>query len=225
MIPEHRIKSFVRREGRMTKGQKQALAAHWSRFGLMRASGPIHFKTLFHNENPVILEIGFGMGQSLLTLAEQHPHHNFIGIEVHRPGVGKLLAQLAEQAITNVRIYQEDAVQVLMHCIPDLSFQRIFIYFPDPWLKKRHHKRRIIQRSFVALLVRKLITGGEVYLATDWEDYANYMLMVFQQFAEFKNQTGEQGFIMRPDWRPMTKFEQRGQRLGYLIWDLGFNKN
>lgn len=219
------IKSFVRREGRITPGQKHALEQHWVEYGLALVAGTLQFQTVFGNTHPIILEIGFGMGQSLLALAQENPECNFVGIEVHRPGVGKLLAELQAQQVKNVRVYQEDAVQVLKQVIPDNSLNKILIYFPDPWPKKRHHKRRIIQVPFVELLHQKLMLGGEVYLATDWEEYAYHMRDTFQQVPGFQNQsTAESGFISRPTWRPLTKFEARGQRLGHGVWDLGFVK-
>lgn len=218
--PLRLIKSYVRREGRMTPGQKQALEQYWSQFGLSIAKGPIVMQEVFHNDHPVVLEIGFGMGHALLALAEHHPEYNFIGIEVHRPGVGKLLAEVHEKQLTNIRVYQEDAVEVLRQCIPDAALQQVLIYFPDPWHKKRHNKRRLIQPAFVALLAQKVATGGQVYLATDWEDYAQHMLTVFNGSDVFKNQNKMGGFIPRPDWRPVTKFEMRGQRLGHGVWDL-----
>ncbi len=218
------VKSYVRREGRMTPGQKQGLLQHWTHYGLEVAHGPISFEAVFGNTHPVVLEIGFGMGQSLLTLALQSPQDNFVGIEVHRPGVGKLLSQLQAHSVKNVRVYQEDAVPVLQQCISDHTLQKILIYFPDPWPKLRHHKRRIIQPPFVALLWQKLVMGGEVYLATDWEAYAHHMLQVFTQSEGWLNQSKTQTFIDRPLWRPVTKFEARGKRLGHGVWDLCFKK-
>jgi len=169
------IKSFVRREGRMTPAQKQALDNLWSQYGLELTSNKIDFSSLFNNQFPTILEIGFGMGGSLLTLAQEHPKNNYIGIEVHRPGVGALLANIAVHNLTNIRIYCADAIEVLNQCIPDNSLAEIIILFPDPWPKKRHHKRRLIQPKFIELIHTKLQPNGLLHIATDWENYAEHI--------------------------------------------------
>lgn len=221
---KRKIRSFVRREGRMTPGQERALEQHSSRYGLAVAQGLISLEDVFSNKHPVTVEIGFGMGQALLAMAQAEPQMNFIGIEVHRPGVGKLLACLHEHQVDNVRVYQEDAQQVFLKCMPDASLQRILIYFPDPWPKKRHNKRRLIQPEFVQLLTRKLCNQGELYFATDWEDYAHHALEVFSAEPQLTNIQAQGGYLDRPDWRPLTKFELRGQKLGHGVWDLGFRR-
>lgn len=225
MQPHRLIKSFVRREGRMTPGQKSALEKHWAEFGLSIEQGFISFGEVFQNDHPVTLEIGFGMGHSLLALAEKNPECNFIGVEVHRPGVGKLLAQVEELGLKNIRVYQEDAVEVLKQCIPNASLQRVLIFFPDPWHKKKHNKRRLIQATFAELLAQKLKPEGELFLATDWEDYAMHMLDVLNNAPSFKNQSSDNTFITRPEWRPTTKFEIRGQKLGHGVWDLNYKRS
>ncbi|OGT17022.1 MAG: tRNA (guanosine(46)-N7)-methyltransferase TrmB [Gammaproteobacteria bacterium RIFCSPLOWO2_02_FULL_38_11] len=220
----NKIKSYVLRQGHMTSAQKRALETLWPHYGLLLSDGKINFKKIFGNNHPVILEIGFGMGQGLLNLAQQNQNYNFLGIEVHRPGVGRLFLDLQKNLISNVRVYKEDAVNVLQTCIEDNSLHRILIFFPDPWPKRRHHKRRLIQASLLLLLYQKLEFQGEVYLATDWQAYANVMLEAFQGVPGFENQSQNDGFIIRPLWRPETKFEMRGKRLGYGVWDLCFKK-
>ncbi|WP_260554213.1 tRNA (guanosine(46)-N7)-methyltransferase TrmB [Coxiella burnetii] len=166
--------------------------------------------------------MGFGNGASLLAMAKSHPNLNYLGVEVYRPGIASLLLGLEKEGLTNLRIYQEDAVSVLKYSIPDDSLAGIHIFFPDPWPKKRHHKRRLIQADFVALMVQKLKPGGELYLATDWEDYALQMINVLSNFDSLKNKAGPGQFLFQNEHRVMTKFEKRGERLGYRIWDLGF---
>jgi tRNA (guanine-N7-)-methyltransferase len=218
-----RIRSFVLRMGRMTPGQERAFERHWSSKGLRRENGPIDFQQVFGRNAPTILEIGFGMGQSLLQMAQQAPERNFIGIEVHRPGVGRLLHGMDEANVQNIRVYCDDAVEVLAQCIPDASLAGVQIFFPDPWHKKKHNKRRLIQPAFVQLLRAKLQLGGVLHLATDWQDYAEQMLAVMSAAPGFRNQAGA-GYAPRPDYRPITKFEQRGERLGHGVWDLLFEK-
>lgn len=222
--PIRHIRSFVRREGRMTEGQQGALARLWDKYGLS-----IEEKLNVPQEESTILEIGFGMGHSLLELAKANPDKFYIGIEVHRPGVGTLLSNLEEQNVQNVRIYSVDAVHVLKECIPSESLSEVLIYFPDPWPKKRHHKRRLIQSDFVQLVLKALKPGGILHCATDWEDYAHHMMDVLSATSGLINTLGEGQFSSRPEWgqknwRPETKFEQRGQRLGHHIYDLIFQK-
>ena len=222
--PLRKVTSYVLRERRMTLRQKYALETFWKQFGLEMQSGPIDFVTVFAREAPRILEIGFGMGLSLLETAAAHPENDYIGIEVHRPGVGSLLAGIEEAKLTNIRIFCADAVSVLQQCISDNSLDIIQIFFPDPWPKTRHHKRRLIQRSFVELLSNKLKPFGRLHLATDWEDYANHMMKVCSNVDSFNNLAGAFQFSERPAYRPLTKFEARGQRLGHSVWDLIFVK-
>ena len=218
------IRSFVKRSGRMTTGQQNAFDAHWPRVGLSVASGRLNFVETFGRESPVILEIGFGMGASLVEMAAAAPENDFIGIEVHLPGVGKLLHLMQDQGVENIRAYAEDAVEVLNECIPDNSLTRIQIYFPDPWHKKKHHKRRLIQPAFVQVLRSKLAAGGVIHLATDWQHYAEHMLEVMSAAPGFENCAGNHNYSPRPDFRPVTKFEKRGERLGHGVWDLLFKK-
>lgn len=213
------IRSFVRRQGRMTDAQQIALDKLWMHYGLsMNQPMPVDEKKL------TILEIGFGMGNSLLEMAKANPDNNYIGIEVHQPGVGALFSHLAEQNITNIRVYSEDAILVLKQSILPESLSEVLIYFPDPWPKKRHHKRRLIQPEFIKLILAKLKNNGVIHCATDWEDYAHHMMAVLSSNINLQNTLGDGVFSARPEWRPETKFEQRGQRLGHKIYDLIFRK-
>lgn len=208
----------------MTPGQQRAFDQNWAQWGLEHSTGQLDFDTVFGREGPRVLEIGFGMGQSLVAMAVAAPEKNFVGIEVHRPGVGRILHDMAEQEAHNIRVYCHDAVEVLNDCIPDASLDTVQIFFPDPWHKKRHHKRRLIQPAFVAKLVEKLKPGGILHLATDWENYAQQMLEVLTQAEGLANTSAGCGFAVRPESRPPTKFELRGERLGHGVWDLLFRK-
>lgn len=219
-----RIRSFVRREGRLTPGQARALERWWPEYGLPENDTCLDLRALFGRVAPTVLEIGFGNGDSLLKMAQSHPDWNFIGIEVHRPGVGHLLKHAGEQDVNNIRVSSRDAIETLEQQIPDHSLDRIQLYFPDPWPKKRHHKRRIVQSSFANLVARKLQRGGEFHLATDWENYALHMRDVLDPAPGLQNVAGEKGFVERPDERPLTKFEHRGQRLGHGVWDLIYRR-
>ncbi len=222
--PRGRIRSFVMRPGRMTVGQRRALEAGLPRFGLEREAGPLAPDIAFGRSAPLVLEIGFGMGQSLVEMAAADPDTNFLGIEVHRPGVGRLLHSVMEQELENVRVYCDDAVLVLEECIAPASLDGVQIFFPDPWHKKRHHKRRLIQPPFVRLLRERLKPGGFLHLATDWENYAEHMLEVLSAEPSLENRAGADEYSPRPEQRPLTKFEQRGQRLGHGVWDLLFER-
>ena len=219
-----KVKSYVKREGRLTKGQARALDSFWPVMGLTIEQGKLDFNHVFGNPNPVILEIGFGMGKSLVEMASQAPDSNFIGIEVHRPGVGACLSDAGDAGLKNLRIFEHDAVEVLAECIADNSLQRVQLYFPDPWHKKRHHKRRIVQADFVEKLRPKIALGGQFHMATDWQAYAEHMLEVMQQNKGFENTSPDQHYVERPAYRPITKFETRGQRLGHGVWDLIFTR-
>ncbi|WP_422135793.1 tRNA (guanosine(46)-N7)-methyltransferase TrmB [Endozoicomonas sp. ALD040] len=218
------IKSFVLRAGRMTTGQRRGWDECWDKWGLQKEDGPLNISEAFGREAPVVLEIGYGMGLSLVAMAKAESDKNFIGIEVHRPGVGSLLNESQLAGVTNVRSYCDDAVEVLRDCIADGSLSRVQIYFPDPWHKKRHHKRRLIQPKFIAAIRPKLALGGVIHLATDWENYAEQMMDVMTAAEGFKNQESEGQYAPRPDFRPLTKFEKRGHRLGHGVWDLLFER-
>lgn len=221
-----RVRSFVRRSGRMTDAQRDALKTLFPRFQLSLEDGLLDFKKNFHREAPHILEIGFGSGYSLLEIAKCHPEKDFIGIEMHQPGIGTLLLNMDLEKIHNIRIYYADAVEVLTQCIPENSLDVVQIFFPDPWPKRRHHKRRLIQSEFVKLLISKIKINGMLHLATDWEDYAREMMTVISDFSELRNVSGEKQYAHRSDQRPViTKFEKRGQHAGREIWELQFIKN
>lgn len=223
--PFHRrIRSFVRREGRLTKGQQRALDELFPRYGVPFSPALLDLDDLFGRTAPRILEIGFGNGGALAQLAQQHPENDYFGIEVHRPGVGNLLIQVEKHHLTNVRVSQHDAVEVLEAQIPNNSLDAIHLFFPDPWHKKRHHKRRIVQPPFVALVTAKLKPGGVFHLATDWEHYAHQMLQVVSACALLRNQSPDGTYASR-DERPITKYERRGMRLGHQVWDLVFRRS
>lgn len=216
------IRSFVRREGRLTKGQAGAMERQWPKLGIEFSGSVLNFPEIFGNNNPVILEIGFGMGKSLVAMAKASPNKNFVGVEVHTPGVGACLLEAERQEVTNLRVIEHDAVVVLKEWIGNQSLDGVQIFFPDPWHKKRHHKRRLIQPDFVALLREKLKQGGVLHLATDWENYAEHMLAVMNVAPGYQNHAADGTYIPRPEERPLTKFEQRGQRLGHGVWDMKF---
>ena len=218
-----RIRSFIRRQGRLTPGQEVALDQHWPQYGL-EPELDYDFSQVFGRQAPLILEIGFGNGDSLAKMAAANPDHDYIGIEVHKPGVGHLLILLTEQGLTNVRVYCHDAIEILEQKIPDHSLAGLHLFFPDPWHKKKHHKRRIVRPSFVDLLNKKLQVGGYFHAATDWQHYAESMLEVLSASEGLKNTSLSQDYCERPDYRPLTKFEQRGLRLGHGVWDLIFRK-
>jgi tRNA (guanine-N7-)-methyltransferase len=218
-----KIRSFVKREGRMTNRQQTAIDTLWETMGVDYQEKTINFNELFGREAPVVLEIGFGMGKSLIEMAKNAPEKNFLGIEVHGPGVGACLADAGEAGVTNLRVMNHDAVEVLEFMIPDKSLATFQLYFPDPWHKARHHKRRIVQPAFIENMRPKLAVGGVIHMATDWENYAEYMLEVLQAATDFKN-TSETDYAPRPDWRPLTKFENRGNNLGHGVWDLLFER-
>ncbi|MEY1663202.1 tRNA (guanosine(46)-N7)-methyltransferase TrmB [Isoalcanivorax beigongshangi] len=220
-----KVRSFVLREGRLTTGQQRALETLWPKFGLRQADGRLDAAAVFGRDAARVLEIGYGMGASLATMAETAPEQDFIGIEVHRPGVGALLMEIEARGLTNLRSYCDDAVDILEHCIPDASLARLQLYFPDPWHKKKHHKRRIVQPAFIALVQRKLAPGGVFHMATDWEDYAVHMLEMMEAAAGWTNLSGAGHYAERPAWRPETKFERRGARLGHGVWDLLYQRD
>lgn len=221
-----RIRSFVRREGRLTKGQEKAIEECWPTMGIDYAEQRLDWQQVFGNDNPVVLEIGFGMGASLVEMAKNAPEKNFIGIEVHSPGVGACLASAQEAGVTNLRVMCHDAVEVFEHMIPDNSLITLQLFFPDPWHKKRHHKRRIVQLGFAEMVRQKLIIGeGIFHMATDWENYAEHMIEVMNEAPGFENIATDGDYIPRPDERPLTKFEARGHRLGHGVWDIKYRRH
>ncbi len=221
--PEHRpIRSFVVRAGRMGTGQQRALVELAPRYVLPHAHAPLDLDATFGRQAPRVLEIGFGMGDATAEVAAAQPGTDFIGIEVHPPGVGALLQRIEERQLGNLRIVQHDAVEVLRDMIPLASLAGVHIWFPDPWHKKRHHKRRLIQPAFVAKLVQHLALGGYLHCATDWQPYAEQMREVLSAEPGLRNTAP--GFAPKPDWRPLTKFEKRGLNLGHGVWDLVFRR-
>lgn len=219
-----KVQSFVLREGRLTNAQARAIEENWPEMGLNHDDGLLDLDAVFGRRAPIVLEIGFGMGMSLVEMAGNEEDKNFIGIEVHRPGVGNCLAEAKKAGLTNLRVFNHDAVEIFADNIADGSLDRIQLFFPDPWHKKRHHKRRIVQPEFVQTLRSKLSIGGVFHMATDWENYAEHMLEVMSKADGFANQSTTQDYVPRPEQRPLTKFEQRGQRLGHGVWDLMFER-
>ncbi|MDH5408520.1 MAG: tRNA (guanosine(46)-N7)-methyltransferase TrmB [Gammaproteobacteria bacterium] len=222
---QRRIRSFVRREGRLTRGQQRALDELFPSMGIEQSDQPLDLDAVFGRTAPRILEIGFGNGGALASMAASQPQKDFIGIEVHRPGVGNLLLQVEKQGLTNVRVICADAVEVIRDMLPEQSLDGVCLFFPDPWHKKRHHKRRILQAGFVQLLRSRLKLAATFHMATDWQDYAEQMLEVMDSTEGFSNTAGTGQYVPRPETRPLTKFEQRGQRLGHGVWDLIFIRN
>lgn len=222
--PLRHIRSFVLRQGRFTPAQQRAFEQHWARFGLEPSATPRDYGQAFGRNAPLVLEIGFGNGEQLLHAGLHEPEKNFIGIEVHRPGVGRLMNALAAREVTNVRLYNHDAVEILRNAIAPESLAEARIYFPDPWPKKRQQKRRLIQPDFVQLLATRVERGGRLHLATDWADYATHMLDVLDAAPEWRNIAGKGQSVQRPEWRIETHFEKRGLRLGHGVWDLIYER-
>ncbi|MEZ0232505.1 MAG: tRNA (guanosine(46)-N7)-methyltransferase TrmB [Methylophilaceae bacterium] len=217
------IRSFVLRQGRLTVAQQRAIDEVMPIFGVPYAPAPIDLNVVFGRaDSPKILEIGFGMGESTAYIANLQPERDFLGVEVHTPGVGSLLKQIDELQLKNLRIIQHDAVEVLKHMVPDASLDGAHIFFPDPWHKKRHHKRRLIQAEFVKLLCSKLKVGAYLHVATDWQEYAEWVLDVLKQEPLLENTA--QDYAPKPDYRPLTKFENRGIKLGHGVWDIVFKR-
>ena len=222
--PRRRIRSFVKRAGRLTPGQQQALQTLWPEYGIEHDGSLLDLAGLFPQARGVALEIGFGNGESLLEMAEADPQTGFIGIEVHEPGVGHCLRGIAERGLDNLRLMSDDAMDILRDAIPGASLERIQLYFPDPWHKKRHHKRRIVNAEFRDQAARVLRPGGLLHMATDWQDYAEHMAAELLGDARFENIGDDRGYAPQPSWRPETKFERRGKRLGHGVWDLLFRR-
>ena len=222
---KHRaIKSFVMRAGRMTEGQQRGLDQGWPKFGLQLEDGLRDFDQVFGRSAPRTFEIGFGMGHSTLEMAAASPEQDFIGVEVHRPGVGALLNGLMTQNLSNMRVYSCDALDVLRNCVADAGLDRVLLFFPDPWHKAKHNKRRIVQPAFAELVRQKLKVGGVLHMATDWQPYAEYMLEVMSAAPGYQNLAADGQYVPRPTERPTTKFERRGERLGHGVWDLKFQR-
>lgn len=216
------IRSFVLRQGRVSPAQQRAVDTLLPRFGIRYAAQPLDLEQAFGRSAPRVLEIGFGMGDSTAVIARSHPENDYLALEVHTPGVGNLLKLIDTQQIANIRIIQHDAVEVVRDMLDDATLDGVHIFFPDPWHKARHNKRRLIQAPFIALLVQKLKPGGYIHVATDWQDYASQVLAVLGNEALLENTAA--GYAPRPPYRPLTKFEQRGLRLGHGVWDLLFRR-
>lgn len=223
-VSKRTIRSFVIRRGRSTNAQERALEELWPRYGIAVSDAPLDLHQTFGRVAPTMIEIGFGAGEALLAFAQAHPEMNCIGVEVHPPGVGHLMLGLDTAQIANTRIIMHDAVEVLQRQIAPGALELVHIFFPDPWPKKRHHKRRLIQPAFVSLLARALRIGGTVRLATDWEHYAMHMREVLDASPDFHNRAGPEGFVSRTDERSLTRFEKRGHRLGHSVWDLEYER-
>ncbi len=221
-LSKRHIRSFVLRQGRVSVAQQRSLDTLLPRFGIPYTAQPMNLDAVFGRSAPKILEIGFGMGESTATIAQAHPENDYLALEVHTPGVGSLLKQIEEKGLSNIRIIQHDAVEVLRDMLPDAILDGAHIFFPDPWHKKRHNKRRLIQAPFVAQLARKLKPGGYIHVATDWQEYAEQVLAVLG--AEPLLQNTAPDYAPRPAYRPLTKFEQRGIRLGHGVWDVVFRR-
>jgi tRNA (guanine-N7-)-methyltransferase len=225
-VTEHhrKIKSFAIRAGRMTAGQAQAYEEMLPDFALDYSKNKINFAQLFGNDNPVIVEIGFGMGWSLAIQGLENPELNYLGVEVHTPGVGSLFSRMKENGATNIRVISHDAVEVFEHMISEASIQGVQLFFPDPWHKRKHHKRRIVKSEFIQTIRNRLKPQGFFHMATDWEDYAVHMLKEMKAETGWKNLSASDDYVPKPQSRPDTKFEKRGERLGHGVWDLMFEK-
>ncbi len=213
------VRSFVRREGRMTDAQKRALTDLWSVYGIDGHGAPFG-KAIFPEPRELTLEIGFGDGEALVSLAKQQPEAGFIGIDPHRPGAGRLLLQLQREGIENIRVIIGDAAELLPRLVEPASLSRVLVFFPDPWPKKRHHKRRLLYGPFLQMLSSKLKCGGQLHIATDWREYAEEILTAVDTVPELRNTAGKPQFFGRPDWRPVTKYERRGLGLGHDVFDI-----
>lgn len=223
--PYRPIRSFVERQGRISPADRQAFEKIWKKYELSLTDKQLDCKRVFGRDAPITVEIGFGDGRSLLSMARENPQRDYIGIEVYKAGIVKLLIAVEQLGLTNIRVFCADALEVLNNCIADNSLDQVQLFFPDPWPKVRHHKRRIVQTEFMNLLASKIRLGGTFHAATDWEEYAMHMLSIIESHPSWVNVAGVQQFAERPAFRPLTKFEQRGHRLGYGTWDLIFRKS
>lgn len=224
VAPKRRIRSFVLRMGRMTSGQERAFQDLWPRFGVEFQTATLNLDTCFGRSAPRMLEIGFGAGDALLSYAQMYSDWDCLGVEVHRPGVGHLLLEADARRLGNLRVICHDAMEVLAQQLSPASLDAVHIYFPDPWPKKRHHKRRLVQAPLIELLASVLKPGGVLRLATDWEHYAQQMRCLIDTHSSFENLGGAQGHVDRPEERPLTRFERRGHRLGHVVWDLAYRR-
>jgi tRNA (guanine-N7-)-methyltransferase len=224
MQTQRHIRSFVLRAGRMTPAQERALKDLWPSYGVDLNDDPLDLEGIFGRRAPRCLEIGFGVGEVIGSLAEHNPHIDYLGLEVHRPGVGRLLLRAEQAQVRNLRVICRDAVEVLKDKLQNESFDEILVFFPDPWHKKRHHKRRLIDPAFVASLAAKLRPDGVLRLATDWQAYAEQMLAVCNANSELASLSADGTYVPRPEFRPLTRFERRGTRLGHGVWDLAYAK-
>ena len=219
------IRSYVLRQGRLTSGQARAIELYWHRFGIGYTREPVDLDAIFGRTNPKILEIGSGMGEVTVALAEKHPENDYLAVEVHRPGVGSLIRLAASANLENIRVIQHDAAQILRYQIQNNSLDEVYCFFPDPWPKKRHHKRRLINPDFLALLLTRLKLHGRIIVLTDLEDMAEHMLTVCDSNEGLVNLAGCGHYAPRPGWLPVTKFENRGRKLGHRIWTLAYGVN
>jgi tRNA (guanine-N7-)-methyltransferase len=224
MQTQRRIRSFVLRAGRTTPAQERALSDLWPLYGIDLSEGALDLTHVFGRDAQRCLEIGFGAGEVIGTLAESHPSKDYLGIEVHPSGIGRLLLRAEQGALRNLRVIRDDAVDVMRDHVPDESFDEVLVFFPDPWHKKRHHKRRLIEAHFISIVAAKLRRGGTLRLATDWQSYAEQMLAVCNANPDLESLSTDLTFVERPGFRPATRFERRGARLGHGVWDLAYAK-
>ncbi len=219
------IRSFVKRDSRLTKSQQHALDNHWEKYGIDFSSSLLDFDMLFNRHAPIVMDIGVGTGDTTFFHAQTHPSNNYIAIEVHRPGIGRLLNSIECNNLNNIKVINYDVIDVLQEQIPDCTLSQIFIFFPDPWHKKKHHKRRLINNSLLELLKKKITTHGRLHIATDWKDYAKHIQRLCDADPELLNLTGNKQSAPRPNWRSKTRYESRGLRLEHKVWDFCYALN
>lgn len=225
ILQKRTIRSFVKRDSRLTKSQQLALDNYWSKYGIDFSSDLLDFKKLFNRHAPVIMDIGVGTGDTTFFHAQKHPENNYLAIEVHKPGIGRLLNSIESKNLNNIKIINHDVVDVLTEQIPDHSLSQIFIFFPDPWPKKRHHKRRLINNKLLELIKKKITGNGRLHIATDWENYAEHIQQLCDEDPELLSLTGNKQSAPRPDWRTKTRYESRGIRLDHNVWDFCYALN
>ena len=213
------IRSYVLRQGKLTSGQNHALEHYWNYYGIESSTNELDLEQAFGRSAPLVLDIGVGMGNTSIALALDHPENDFLAVEVHRPGVGSLIRQANSAKIKNIRIICNDVIEVLSRQMPNRSIEKVYIFFPDPWPKKRHHKRRLVNADFLSLLLPKMKTHGRIYIATDVEEFASYLLTECDKHQGLINLAGKGNYAPRPEWRPLTKFEQRGLKLEHPVFD------